>query len=157
MFNALSRNLVWDEELVLHDGGEVTTSDIGQYNSADRIVDLGAENISSAAVQPGGADAEGYMMIDASAVKVSAGNEIYTVHLQGSASSTFASGIYTLGAFILGDAAALVGDTDVTIGQWLMPFKLWQLSSGPLRYVRCYFQNAGTSPSITSVVRLGMR
>ena len=158
-FNAISRHVIWDEALVLHDGAAAITADgIGQYSSADRYVDLGTENISSAAVQPGGADMWGVMMIDVSAIDVVGGDELYWVLLQASSSATFASDINTIAAFPLGDAAVMPGgaDNDVGVGQHVIPFRTWATEADPLRHHRVWFDVTGATASITAIVRLGL-
>ena len=159
-FNAMSKHVIWDEALVLHDDGAAITADGGgQYTGADRFVDLSAPNISSAATQPGGPDVWGLMMIDISIIDLSSSDELYWFLLQSSSDAAFASDIVTVAAFPAGDAVGLPGggDVDVGVGQYTIPFRWWQLDddNAARRYARIFFDVNGTTPSINSIVRLG--
>lgn len=146
----------FDVLLELHDGAAATTSSgTGQVNSAARVVDLyqGA-SIGDKGV---GAEFHGDLQIDASNVKVSAANELYSLVLEGCNAANFASNIAQLGVVQLGNATAMLGNTDLNVAgagtRIIRPFRN-ELNGVTYRYVRLAMVLAGTSPSITFTARM---
>lgn len=121
----------FDANLELKDAGLVAASAAAQVSSADKVVDLGAGRVHAVAV------------LDVSAVEVDSGNELYTIHIQGSNSASFASGIVDLASMEMGDAAALLGDTDSAAARYELPF-INDQGGTIYRYVRAYTVVAGT-------------
>lgn len=121
----------FDAALQLKSAGLVAASAAAQVGGSDKILDLGGGRV------------DGRAIIDVSAIEVATGDEIYTVHIQGSNSATFASGIVGLAAMELGAATPLVGDTATGAGRFELPF-CTQQNGTTYRYVRAYTVVAGT-------------
>lgn len=122
----------YDDLLELKDAGLVAASAAAQVGGVDKILDIGA------------GDLEGDIIIDATAVEVDSGNEIYTIGAQISDSATFASGIYEVTAIQLGDSVPLHGDTDMGVGRYVLPFQNRIADGVAKRYLRIYTTVAGT-------------
>jgi hypothetical protein len=117
----------FDYSLILKAAGLVATS-----AAVATIVDLGAGEVN------------GDIVIDVTACEVASGDEIYTIFAQVSSSATFASDTYNLAGIPLGDAAALIGDTDMVEGRYILPFNNLIVDGTPKRYLRLYTLVAGT-------------
>ena len=85
---------------------------------------------------------EGDLVIDATAVEVASTDEKYTIHLEGSNSSTMASGSVSLCNIQLGNNTA-PADQDIVEGRFIVPFRNEQ-NGTTYRYVRIYTLVAGT-------------
>lgn len=138
----------FDAELELKDAGLVASSAAATVDSAAKIVDLqdgASAGFKFSSTNEEAAEVWGDLVIDASAVEVASGDEVYTIILEGSNSATFASGIVPLAMTQLGDQAALLGaaDTDSDAGRYIVPFT--NVRDGvAYRYVRLYTVVAGT-------------
>lgn len=129
------KDYTFDALLELKDAGAVTSDDAGTVDASDKIVDLGA------------ARCDGVMVVDVSALSVADGDERYDVKLQGSSSSTFASGIVNLATLVLGDSSVTGASADSTTGRYEVPFTN-EHDGTVYRYVRAFVDGTGTSWSI---------
>jgi hypothetical protein len=126
-----------DIELVLADGAAATTaSGVSQVASADAEKKLGPGRF------------EGVLIIDVSAIKISANDETYTFLLQGAASDAF-SAVETLVSLDLGATEVRKGGAvDSVIGRYELPF-ITEQHDTVYDWVRLYVVTDGTSESIT--------
>ena len=86
----------------------------------------------------------GTLVIDVTALEVATGDEKYTIILQASNSSSFASGIVNLGQIELGAATPMLGGAAVcTTGRYLLPFTT-NRNGTTYRYLRLYTTVVGT-------------
>jgi hypothetical protein len=122
----------FDINLLLKDAGLVAASAAAQVSAANKIIDLGL------------GDVEGNIIIDVSACEVDTGDEIYTIGVEISSSSSFASDIYRVAALPLGDAVPLAGDVDMAAGRYILPFTNRIADGVNKRYLRLYTTIAGT-------------
>ena len=122
----------FDAATQLKDAGLVAASAAAQVASANKILDMGAARFDARAI------------IDTSAVEVATGDEKYTILIQGSTSATFASGVWNLGATMLGDSSTSLETADtVAAGRREIAF-CNEVSGLTLRYIRLYTVVAGT-------------
>lgn len=130
----------YDAETVLHapTTAAITASAAGVVGSAAKIIDLGDTK----------SRMDAKAIIDVAACGVGSGQkQVITIQLSDSAS--FADDIYNVGILELGDAGQLVGDTDVGVGRYEIPFN--NLINGTVkRYCRVYATITVTSP-VTSL------
>ncbi|AOG04134.1 hypothetical protein [Bosea sp. RAC05] len=89
-----NRAYTFDAALELKDAGAVTASAAAQVGGSAKILDVG------------NAQFEAMLIVDVTAMDVANADERYEIILQGSNSSTFASGIENLAAIELGASAA---------------------------------------------------
>ena len=124
----LSNSAIYDTLLELKAAGLVASS-----AAVATIVDLGLGK------------QEADVIIDATAVEVASGDELYTIICEFSNSATFASGIVPGSMQYLGDAAAIPGggDTDNGEGRYKLPFTN-VINGVHYRYMRLYTVVAGT-------------
>lgn len=124
------------------DASAITVSTVGKVATVAKVVDVG----------DGVVLAEG--VFDVNAIDVTTGDESYMCKIEGSNSSTFASGVVTLAILQLGGAtaAAAIGPESAASAltggkRFLLPF--WNVKYGLVfRYLRANFILAGTSPSL---------
>lgn len=138
-------NKTYDHSLLLHDGDAITASAAGNVSGVARILDLGAGNVF------------GDIIVDVSALDVDTGNEIVTIGVQISNKSNFADDIYQVASLAIGDAAALVGDTDMTTGRYVIPFNNFIKEGITKRYLRLYFTVGGTVAGFDCVAYLAVK
>ncbi|PYE25090.1 hypothetical protein C8J32_10443 [Rhizobium sp. PP-CC-3A-592] len=126
-----------DIELLLADGAAAVTADgVSQVASANVSKELGPGRF------------EGVLIVDVSAVKTTAGDEVYNLLLQGSADNTFATK-ETVAQYTLGAGAARPGAPITSpIGRYEIPFTTEQ-HDNEYRWLRLYTDVVGTAPSIT--------
>lgn len=126
-----------DAELILADGAAaMTASGVTQVASANVSKKLGPGRF------------EGVLIVDVSAIKISANDELYTLLLQGSSASAFST-FETLVALDLGATEVRAGGAiDSTIGRYELPFCTEQ-DSTVYDWIRLYCVTAGTSETIT--------
>lgn len=140
----MSRNATrtFDAALLLKDSYAVAaTSAAGQVGGQNKIIDLGSGWV------------HGFVRYEVSAMDVATGDEIYTLSLEFSNSSTFASGIVRGAEIQVGDAVPLAGDIDVDAGRYEQPFTN-EYDGVLYRYVRTYTNAAITGSSITHTAAL---
>ena len=129
----------YDAETVLHKPttAAITASAAGVVGVAAKVIDFGdaASRMDAKAI------------IDVAAAGTGTGQK-QVINIQVS-DDNFAADIYNVGVLELGDAAQLVGDTDVGVGRYEIQFN--NLVNGtPKRYCRVYATIAVTSP-VTSL------
>lgn len=93
------------------------------------------------------------LVVEVSAISAAGADQSYDLILQGSNSSTFASGIQELARYRLGNTAVRNGAATSTIGRYELDCSNEMPVNGvvtnELRYVRFQLVIAGTTPSIT--------
>lgn len=126
-----------DKELILADGAAAIT--------ASGVTQVASANVSKK-VGPG--RFEGVLIVDVSAIKISANDELYTLLLQGSSAEAFST-FETLAALDLGATEVRVGGAvDSVIGRYEIPFTTEQHDT-VYDWIRLYAVTAGTSETIT--------
>lgn len=113
------QSYMFDADLELKDAGLIAADENAtQVSSTDAIIDLGAGRCN------------GTLVIDATAVEVASGDEVYKICAMFSNSATHASGVVAGPIFMLGDAAGIaaildaptvVPDTDNGVGRYEIP------------------------------------
>lgn len=123
-----------DTLLEMKDAGLVASSAAAQVGGSNKILDLG-----------GAVEVNGELIIDITAIETASTDEIYTIMLEGSNSSSFASGIEDLALLRVGHATALTGgnDTTSTVGRYRIPFRN-ERNGTTYRYLRVYTLVVGT-------------
>lgn len=124
-------SFIYDSSLLMKDAGSVSGSAAATVSAVAKVHDTG------------GGFTKGMLVIDATAVEVDSGDEMYTIALQGSDSATFAGDIVLLASVILGDAVPLVGNVDKGAGRYFAPFTN-QYGDTVFRYLRVYTTVVGT-------------
>ncbi len=128
----LSNQFLKDEDLILKESAAVTSP-----AAETLILDLGLGRV----------DAE--VILDVTAVKISANDERYNVIAQFSNSATFASGIQNGAAIDFGATEVREGGAgDSTVGRYKLPVTN-VINDTHYRYMRLYSFTEGTSESIT--------
>lgn len=129
----LANGQMFDTLLQLKDAGLVASSAAAQVGGSAKIVNLGLGAV------------EADVILDATAVEVASGDELFTVICEFSNSATFASGIVPGSMQYLGDAAAIPGggDTDNGAGRYKLPFTN-VINGTHYQYMRLYTLVAGT-------------
>lgn len=128
----------FDATLLLKDAGAVTASGNATVESVAKVLDLGAARVDARAV------------FDVSAIDTVTGDESYTLQIQGSNSSTFASSVVALASKQIGGATA-TGNTAATgTGRYELAFSNEE-NGVTYRYLRLRYVIAGTTPSVNLV------
>lgn len=122
---------MYDNTLILKDAGLVAASAAGTVSSVAKVAHLG----------DGRVDAR--LVLDVSAIEIASNDELYAVAIQGSTSSTFASGIEELAVVNLGAAEVVGGDIDSAAGRFEVPFST-EKAGVIYPYVRVYTTVSGT-------------
>jgi hypothetical protein len=135
----------YDHALLLHDDAAITASAAGSVAGVARVLDLGAGKVF------------GDIIVDVSALDVDTGNEIVTIGVQLSSKSNFADDIYQVASLAIGDAAAIVGDVDMTTGRYVIPFNNLIKDATVKRYLRLYFTVGGTVAGFDCVGYLAIK
>lgn len=144
------RTFTYDAALLLKDSVAVTATGAAQVAAAAKVFDTGAVSGSPAALF------KGVAVIDVTAIKTSTGDETYSLFIQGSNSSTFASLVENLAEIDLGAIAVRKGAASVLsgIGRYEVMFQNEQ-ADVMYQYIRLYFVVAGTAPTITNTCFIG--
>lgn len=130
-----ARGYTFDALTLLKDAGAITASAAAQVGGQAKILDMGAGRF------------DGTVVVNISAITVGADNA-YDIIIQGSNSSTFASGIENLAALSLGNTAVRAGGAQTsTVGQYEIGVTN-EAADVVYRYVRAYTRAAGTTPSV---------
>ena len=133
-----TKDFTYDNALLLKDAGAVTATGNATVSAAAKIVDLGAGRV------------DGRVVCDVSAIDTASADESYTVQVQVSNSSSFASGIVAVASKQLGATAATGNSAATAAGRYEIPFS--NEENGTLyRYLRVRYVIAGTTPSINFV------
>ena len=128
-----------DTLLQLHDGvAALTASGVGVVGGSNKIIDLGSGRVNAIA------------QIDISAIDTVTGDELYNIFIEGSNSSSFASGVVPLANLNVGGATANQGTAAETAGRFELPFTN-ERNGVTYRYLRVNVIIAGTTPSLTFV------
>ena len=115
----------YDNALSLKAAGLVASSADGS------ILDLGAGLV------------DGYLVIDASAIEIDSGNEIYTVSLEGSNVAAMSSGSVCLAKKVFGNLVVPMDAALSAAGRYVIPFRNEE-GGTTYRYVRLSTVVAGT-------------
>ncbi len=139
-----NRHYTYDNEMLLHDGVAAITADgVGQVSAADQEIDLGEGRF------------DGMLVIDGSAMTTGgAAEEEYVLQLQGSTVAGMATDKVPLAQLHMGDATKILGDEDIGIGRYEVPF-CNEVAGELQRYIRLYFDVTGTLPSWTGTCFIG--
>lgn len=122
---------IFDALLELKDDYLVATSAAAKVDDTAKILDMGTGVFK--------ADVE----IDVTALEIASNDEIYTICIQLSSSSTFASNYVTTAKLELGAAEVLLSDLDSTTGRYIMTFDN-EFNGAYYQYARIYTVVAGT-------------
>jgi hypothetical protein len=129
-----------DTEHILKDAGAVTASGYGTVDAEAKVVNLGKGLV------------RGNLVVDISAIDISAGNEAYTIHLMGGSDGDFTEEV-SLASKELGASGALEGNLDSAISRVVIPFQ--NEDRGVIYpYVRIRHVISGAGPSINYTARL---
>lgn len=127
-----NRVYTFDAEMQLKDAGLVAASAAAQVNSANQIIAVGAARF------------EGAVVIDVTAIEIASNDEEYDILIQGSNSSSFASGIENLAQLNLGATEVRQGGAqDSVVGRYELMFTNQQADT-TYAYIRAYTVVAGT-------------
>jgi hypothetical protein len=124
----------------LKDAGAVTASGYGTISAVAKVLNLGAGLV------------RGNMVVDISAVKISAKDEAYTLHLMGGSDASFSSEV-SLASKEIGKGSVMQGNVDAKLSKLTMPF-MNEERGIVYPYVRVRHEIAGTLPSINYTARL---
>lgn len=129
----------FDADLELKDAGAIAAAGptYGTVGGVARILDLGDGLV------------EGDIIIDVSACEVDSDDENYALFAEVSSTANFASDVYALAAIMLGSAGTakgdnLIGDTDMGVGRYRLPFVNEIADGVTKRYMRFGIQCFGT-------------
>lgn len=130
---AINRQFIYDANLVIKDEGIIAASAACLVDTSAQVLDLGEGFI------------EGNFIVDITEIEIASGDEIYTIILEGSTSSSFASTIVPLAVLLVGANSVIVGGSDVdsTVGRYVIPFRN-ERDNVVYPYVRGYTVVVGT-------------
>ena len=131
---------MFDNVFILKDDGAVTSTGYGEVDAAAQVVDVGSGLV------------RGNVIIEIDAVKVSAGDELFVLHLCGSSDESFTQQV-SLASKEIGAAGSLVGNLDSKISRVILCFQNEERGIH-YRYLRIKHVISGTSPSINYRARL---
>jgi len=130
----MSRNIhlgTLDDLRILKDAGAITASAAGTVGGSAKVIDLGEARTDAKAI------------VNVTAAGTGTG-EKQVINIQVS-DDNFAGDIYNVAVLELGDAGQLVGDTDVGVGTYELPFT--NVINGVVKpYVRVYATITDVSP-----------
>ena len=131
---------MFDYDAILKDAGAVTSSGYGTVDEESKVFNLEAGLV------------RGNLVVDISAIKVSAKDEKYTIHLMGGTDESF-TGQVSLASKELGAHGALEGNRDSKISRVVIPFQ--NEERGIIYpYVRVRHVITGSSPSMNYQARI---
>ncbi len=133
-----TKDFTYDNALLMKDAGAVAASGNATVSAAAKILDLGAGRV------------DGRVICDVSAIDTTTGDESYVLQVQGSNSSSFASGIVALASKQLGGATPTGNSAATGTGRFEIPFSNEE-NGTQYRYLRVRYVIAGTTPSINFV------
>lgn len=136
---------IWDAELELKAAGSAITSD----GYVGNIIDFGGDSLGNS-VGAGEAYEKGRMIVDISAIKITANDELYEFVLMGSDDAAFSGTEEELARFHVGAMETIIGtDVDSTIGRYVTPYTN-ERNGRYYRYAKLYVDvGASSSPSIS--------
>lgn len=128
----------FDAELEMKDAGLVAADAAWTVDSAAAVIDVGTGRL------------DGKVVVDVSALEIASGDERYSLIIQGSSSSTFASDIVILACLPIGDGSTIGTafggsgvDVDDSTGRYEIRFSN-ERNNTYYRYVRGWTDVAGT-------------
>lgn len=124
-------NFTFDSALQLKDAGLIAASAAATVSSVAKIVNVGSGRF------------DGIAYFDITACEVDTGNELYSLELQGSLSSSFATVDAVLDELQVGDSSVTNEAADSPVGRYELPFSNVQ-KGVYYPYVRLYMRIAGT-------------
>lgn len=122
----------FDANLQMKDTGLVAASAQAQVGGADKIINVGNGRF------------RGILVIDATAIEVDSGNELFSVEIQGSTSATFASGIVALAERQVGHSSVTGSSASDAAGRYTLHFSNVDMDGTRLPYLRVYTRVSGT-------------
>mgnify|MGYP001617837773 CR=1 FL=1 len=125
------RPAILDTALIMKDDGLIAASAAATVASVATILDVG------------NGFTKGTVVVEVTAIEVATGDEIYSIEVQGSNSSSFASGIVILSQLRVGDSTVSFESADSTVGTYRIPVENEKLGTH-YRYMRIYTRVAGT-------------
>lgn len=123
-----------DSTFSLKDAGLVAASGAGTVGGVAKVADVG------------GGLVEASLVIDVTALEIASNDELYSIALQGSDTSDFATGspvIEELAVLNLGAAEVIGGNQDSTVGRYRLPFRN-EKGGVVFPYLRVYTTVSGT-------------
>lgn len=130
------RDHIFDADLELQDAVLIAASVVGKVDTVAQILDIGEGFV------------EGDVVVDATAVEVDTGDELYTILVQVSSKADFASDIHSVAFLPLGDAvplaAAYLDDADKGAARYIIPVSNLVGDGTTKQYMRIYIKVAGT-------------
>lgn len=135
-----NRSYTFDASQLMKDAGLVAASAAATVAAAAKVLDTQG----GVTTNTGPALYKGVLVIDVTAIEIDTSNEIFDIIVQGSDSSTFASGVENLAQLNLAAAAVRDGGGQVsTVGRYELFFTNEQNGTN-YRYLRVYTKVAGT-------------
>ncbi len=131
---------MFDYTYILKDDGAVTSTGYGQVDASAQVINVGSGLV------------RGNVVIDIDAVKCSAGDELYFLHLVAGSDASFTQQV-SLCSKELGAATSLVGNLDSKISRVVLCFQNEERGVH-YPYMRIKHVISGTSPSINYRARL---
>lgn len=138
------KSYTFDSLLELKDAGAITSDAAAQVDSTDKIVNVGDARV------------DGTVVIDVASLAVDGGDESYALKLQGSTSSTFASGNVNLAVLLIGCGSVIGASADSTAGHYELPFTNEQ-DGEVYPYLRMYTDGTGSTWSINYTAWIAKR
>lgn len=136
----MARNFLtapFDAATQLSDGATTHTANAaGQVASANKVLDIGSGFCPMV------------LDVNVTAMDITSGDEGYTIELQGSNDSSFATGVVVLNRVSYGKATAINESADRGLGRQQKEVLNSVDGVNTLRYVRAFVRVAGTTPSI---------
>lgn len=123
--------VIFDKATELKDAGLVAATAAATVASVAKVLDLGSGVV------------KGHVVVDVSAIEVATGDEGYRIEVQGSNSSTFASGVVMLAILHLGDSSVNFESADSSTGRYLVPVRN-EKNGTVYRYMRLNTRIVGT-------------
>lgn len=128
------KDFTYDNATLLKDAGLVAASAAAQVSGSAKVLNMGASRF------------DGRVIIDATAIEVDTGDELYTIIAQGSNSPTFAGGgtpTVNLGAVLLGHSSTTLETASTAIGRRELAI-CNEVNGVTYQYVRMFTKVAGT-------------
>lgn len=123
---------MFDVNLRLKDAYLVAASAAAQVSSSNKILDMGLARFDARAI------------LDFTAIEVDTGNELYTILVQGSSSSSFASSVVNLGAMLVGHSSTSLETVSSAATQRREIAFTNEVNGVVYQYIRVYVIVAGT-------------
>ena len=133
----MRRTKTYDNLLLMKDAGAMVTTGFCHVLGVDHTLDVGEGLV------------EGDIILDVSACEVNSDDEDYVIVVMVSSSATFANDVYAIQGITLGSAGTamgdnILGDVDMGVGRWILPFNNMVVDGDTKRYVRLFVIIGGT-------------